>query len=275
MSRLDKDMIAQPELWKLALLVGETHLDIGLFPPTPREEMMVARFDFSKSAPDALHAIEDIIFDNQLLFSDFKRVDCILNNCPQILLPASLDPSAATIAYDRSTDQRRDPDRPLPEPMLFDSGDSRTAVAAGEPEEIDAFFRRTFYNVRFDSALASLTRYFLSLSDLPDGASVFILLRDDRLTLIVIDDKRLLLANNFTYRTDIDAAYYVMAALSTLGLDRDTVTAYITPASNPAATIIKAHLPALAPIPFPILRHRASKTTLQAPFELIIRPLCE
>lgn len=275
MSRLDKDMIAQPELWKLALLLGESHLDVGLFPPTPREEMIAARFNFPSSAPDALHAIEDIIFDNPLLFSDFKRVDCIINNCPQILVPSALDLPAAAIVYDRSTDSRHDTDHHLPEPSLFDSGDSQTAVACVEPEEIDAFIRRTFYNVRFDSAIASLTRYFLSLPDLPPTPSAFILLRDRRLTLIIIDQGRLLLANTFAYRADADAAYYVIAALSALGLDPTTVTAYISPASDAVSTTLKTHLPALAPIPLPILRHCASKTTLQAPFELIIRPLCE
>lgn len=279
MVTLEKDMISQTELWKLALLVADTRIDIALFPPTPREEMIVSSFDFPASAPSRLRAIEDIIYENPLLFSDFKRVDCIVDNCPQLLMPAdaAADPDAAAMIYAMSTDSATSPADPLPEPMIFPSGDPLTVVAATPSPDIDAFFRRTFYNVSFDSRIASLTRYFASVvtPTRPDCPAFYAIARNGRLTLIAMRSRSVLLANSFEYRSDIDAAYYILATASTLGIDPAALNLYLSPAAGPLADTLALHVPQLAPIPFPMLRHRASKTTIQAPFELIIRPLCE
>lgn len=275
MVTLDKDMISQTELWKLALLVTDCRLDVALFPPTPREEMIVSSFDFPNPASSALKSIEDIIYENPLLFSDFKRVDCIIDNCPQLLLPADIPADDLPEIYARSTDTAVDSDSPLAEPMIFSTADPRTIVAAAEPTDIDAFMRRTFYNIRFDSRIASLVRYFNSLSTAPAGYSFYAIARDGRMTLIVIRDHSVMLANSFSYKADVDAAYYILATASTLGIDPAELNLFISPASGELTDFLSPNIPNLYPIPFPMLRHRASKTTIQAPFELIIRPLCE
>lgn len=277
MATLDKDMISQPELWKLSLLLADKHLDVALFPPTVREEMIVRHFDFPAPATDPLRAIEDIIYENPLLFSDFKRVECIIDNCQQILTPADLDPEATARVYSELTtlSPTDHPDALPDEPQIFPTGDPTCNVALLQKADIDAFIRRTFYNVRFDSRLASLIRYFLSLPNTPETPSMFIITRNGRLTLIATKTGRVLMANTFQYRTDADAAYYILACTSSLSLDPADLTLYLSGGTSALSEIVAPYIPSISAIPFPMLRHRASKTTLQAPFELIIRPLCE
>lgn len=276
MATLEKDMISQTELWKLALLIADDRLDVALFPPTPREEMIVRSFPFPSAAASPLRAIEDIIYENPLLFNDFKRVDCIIDNTPQILLPAAIDPDDLPLIHSLSTDTSSPAaDAPLPEPMVFATADPDTIVTAVEPAEIEAFMRRTFYNVRFDSRIASLIRYFNSAAAIPDTPTIVGIIRDNTLTLLAFCNRSVRLANSFTFRSDADAAYYILATAATLGFDRDTVSLLISAPASPLADLLTPHFPNIAPIPFPMLRHRASKTTIQAPFELIIRPLCE
>lgn len=277
---LYKDLIAQPELWKLALLLSPDRLDVALYPPVTREEMIWRSFAFDPAAPDKLRALEDIIYDNPLLLSDFKRVDCIIANAPSIALPPELDEDDATAAYDLAADTSAvEPAAPL---ELFPTGSSDGAVMAiRQSTAMRSFITRTFYNVRFDCRLAALCRYFTGRAEAPHTPALYAIDADSCLTAIALDsDRRLLLANEFAYTKPVDAAYYILAVMQQLGMPRtDTAVCISTPATadtpESLREILRPHLPQAGALPFPTLRYRASRTTLQAPFSLLIRPICE
>ncbi len=278
--RLDKDAISQPELWKLALTVRERRLDVALFPPVTRQEMIWRAFPFDTAAAGTLKAIEDVIYDNPLLLCDFKSVDCIIDNTPELLLPSALPSAQIAGCYDRSIASAKQEATDPFDIETFATGDPDCCVAVCQSPEIRAFFTRTFYNVRFDSRIAALCRYFIiHSSGQQDGPEVNVILLDKRLTLIVTDRGRLLMANNFSFVKGIDAAYYILASISSLGLDRESVAVCISPAVNEEdssiSDILNRFIPHTSPIPFPMLRYRASRLTLHAPFELITRPICE
>ena len=94
--KLDKEMISQPELWRLALIVSADRLDVALYPPLTREEIIWRSFAFDPDAPSQLRAIEDIIYANPLLLSDFKRVDCIIDNAVAMPLLSAVDSSVSS-----------------------------------------------------------------------------------------------------------------------------------------------------------------------------------
>ena len=138
---------------------------------------------------------------------------------------------------------------------------------------------RTFYNARFDSAIASLCRYFAQKADAPKGPAIYAPINGNRLTLIALDGRRLLMANEFKFEKEIDAVYYILAVTKQLELDPTNTPVFVSPGmpDEPEAllTILAQYMPLTEPIPFPTLRYRASKSTLQAPLSLTIRPLCE
>lgn len=272
---LDKDMIPQPELWKLALNITSDRMDVGLYPPLTREEMMWRTFPFDPATASPLRAIEDIIYDNPLLFSDFKRVDCIIDNVPAIPVPAEADEEEAMRLYSLSTACETDSSDRV---ELFTTGTVNSRIALVQNRDIRAFLTRTFYNARFDSSLAALCRYFAGRPDAPLAPAVYAPVCGNRMTLIAIDGRRLLTANEFRFEKPIDAIYYIIASMSRLGLDIRTTDAFVSGASDPESefgTLLRRFLPQAAPIPFPTLRYRATKSTLLAPLPLTIRPLCE
>lgn len=273
---LDKDMIPQPELWKLALNISSGHMDVGLYPPLAREEMIWRTFPFDPATPSALRAIEDIIYDNPLLFSDFKRVDCIIDNVAAIPVPAEADPEEAQTLYSLATASESTADDSGVE--LFSTGTVNARIALVQNRDIRAFLTRTFYNARFDSSLAALCRYFAERPDAPLTPAIYAPVSGNRMTLIAIDGRRLLMANVFHFEKPIDAIYYIMASMNQLGLDLRSTGLFVTGATDADSEfgkLIHNFLPQALPIPFPTLRYRATRSTLKAPLPLTIRPLCE
>lgn len=275
---LEKDSIQQPELWKLALAIGSDRIDVGLYPPLAREEIMWRSFTFDPTAPTPLRAVEDIIYDNPLLFSDFKRVDCIINNVAAIPLPKGISVETAYNIYTQATACGEESISEN-EIEFFDAGVDNAQIALIQQRDIRAFLLRTFYNARFDSAIASLCRYFAQKADAPKGPAIYAPINGNRLTLIALDGRRLLMANEFKFEKEIDAVYYILAVTRQLGLDPTNTPVFVSPgmpdAPEALLTILTQYMPLTEPIPFPTLRYRASKSTLQAPLSLTIRPLCE
>ena len=275
---LEKDAIQQPELWKLALIIATDHIDVGLYPPLAREEILWRRFNFDPTAPNPLRAVEDIIYDNPLLLSDFKRVDCIIDNVATIPIPMEASAETAATIYSQATNntEATTPDNDL---ELYSAGVDNAQFVLIQHREIRAFLLRTFYNARFDSSLASLCRYFAQKADAPKEPAIYAPINGKKLTLIALDGNKLLMANEFKFEKDIDAFYYILASANQLGLNLQSTPVFVSPGTIDAPEtlipLLTPYMPQTAPIPFPTLRYRASKSTLQAPLSLTIRPLCE
>ncbi len=270
-SRLDKDIISQPELWRLVILVSESALDVALYPPVVREEMIWRSFPYDSAATSQLKAIEDIVYDNPLLLCDFKQVDCIIDNTSRQILP-NISDEDAEVLFIANQDESEG------EIELYGTGFENARVALVQDAQIKAFFRRTFFNIRFDSRVAVLCRYLATNPGSESSQRLYAITRAHRLTLIVADGNRLLMANDFKFNTDADAAYYILASMQQLGLAQDAAEILISSSGVPANTlaeILRRYVASVKALPFPMLRYRATKSTLQAPIDLIIRPLCE
>lgn len=273
--RLDKEMIAQPELWKLALLVTDRSLDVALYPPVAREEMIWRSFTYDPASTSTLRAIEDIVYDNPLLLSDFKQVDCIIDNVPSLPLPTKITDEEAARAYALSTAEETSDDADV---EMYGCGVTNAQFAFVQPADLKAFMLRTFYNVRFDSRMAALCRYFTSRSELPGHCRIYAPTHGRKMSVIALRDDTLLMANEFEFDTPIDAAYYILASMQQLGLDTaDTYVAVgaVGHDNTPLLETLQRFIPTAVAIPFPALRYRATKSTLTAPIDLIIRSICE
>lgn len=273
-SRLDKDMISQPQLWRLVLVLLSDRLDVALFPPLSREEMIWRSYRFDESAPSTLKALEDLIYDNPLLLSDFKSVTCVVGNCPWLMAPieASDDDCVALMSEAYPQSQLCDG-----EVELCQTSTPNAVQVMVQRPDIKAFLRRTFYNIRFTGRMAELCRYLAVHIDGLTASRMYVVQRGERLLLMAFNGAKLLMANEFHYQTITDAAYYVLASLQHLGMDASASVALRVDDgdANELSGILKRYLHDVRPIPFPALRYRASKNTLQAPFEVIIQSLCE
>lgn len=280
-SILEKDIISQPELWKLSLMLSGSRLDVALYPPVSSEEIVWRSFSLDSRASSPLKAIEDVVYANPLLLSDFKRIDCIIDNVAQLPLPAAVaeNPEMAAHIYNAAATE---PDNPA-DPEFFRTADAATTIMVRQDASIKAFLQRTFFNIAFDSRLAALCRFFIMRPEAPAGNTVYAIARDGVLTLIAVDGHHILCANKFTYSKEIDAVYYILAAMQSLGLDAASTPVFTRGLPEPDSSsdadmsrqVAARCFGQAGPLPFPTLRYRATRTSLQAPYSLLIRPLCE
>lgn len=274
-SRLEKDMIAQPELWRMMLIVSPCRLDVALYPPVSREELIWRSYDLDPVAGTALKALEDVIYDNPLLLSDFKSVGCVVDYGSWLVAPseASEADCRELLAHIYSDDIMEDGDI-----EIYETGASNARIALVQDPKIKAFLSRTFYNIKFVERKAALCRYFVAYPEGLATTRVCVTFRSDTLTLIALDGDRLLLANDFHYNTASDAAYYILACVQTLGLDPDVTDVAVSgdlPLDERVEPILRKFIPGVKPVPFPMLRYRVSKNTLHAPLDLLISQQCE
>lgn len=277
-SPLTSDLIAQPSLWSMLLMPTESQLDVALYPPLAHEEIIWRSFPLNPNAPTPLRALEDVVYANELLFADFRSITCILDNCPQLPMPSFLSQEQATTVYNASTNV--DPEAAAPIQMFNTSVES-CRIALRQNDAIKNFFSRTFFNIKFDSAIASLCRNLISNPAYKATGSysavVNCIIQRSTLKLIVSATDRILMANTYAYTSDADAAYYILFAVSTLGLDIEQTLIRISsiaggPQSASSLQSIQRYIPSAAPLPFPMLRHRLSQSALAAPLPLLFNP---
>lgn len=273
--KLDKELISQPELWRLVLMVGSGRLYVALYPPVAREEIMWRQFAFDAAAPSPLKALEDIIYDNPLLLCDFRCVDCILDTPGCLFVPAD----TPSDDYELLLSAVR-PDAASAEILAQPAGPDAVMLQPLDPD-ITAFLKRTFYNITFRSRLPLLVNYFSAPQRELTERRAIALIDGQRLTLLAFDGRKMLAANDFTFSTPADAAYYVMASIQRLHFDPAdsgfTLAIYgqSMTAEGTLASTLRPYVANIRAVPFPSLRYRASKSTLQAPFPLLIAPICE
>lgn len=266
---LDKDLISQPQLWRMAMVLGSDRLDVALYPPVSREEIIWRRFTFPSGETSQLKLLEDIIYSNPLLLSDFKNVDCFIDNVAQFPIPVTEDPEHAAALFRAAAGE----DKPDCDVELYSSGTENACIALTQRPEIKAFLTRTFYNIRFDSRKAAICRHLsASRTSVADTPEVLAPIRDGKLTLAAFSGNRLLLLNDFKFSAPADAAYYILASMNQLQLDLSETPLFVGSPGVPSdniGPILAPYVARIHPLPFPMLHYRASRQTLQAPLELL------
>lgn len=261
------DTVTQPELWKMALMIGSRSLDVALYPPLARDEMIWHSYAYEEPT---LQAIEEIVYGNPALLADYKSVVCVADHTPAVVVPADADADQATAIYNATIGEDSDE-----EVELYPCGVG-VSVAIRQPRQIADFITRTFFNVKMMSAAANRISYFTGCNR--EGAAVYAPVEGNRTRVVAVRDGNLLLANDFVARAPADAAYYIMWAIGELGLDASETAVYaggIGMRHSELHELLSRYIQSASALPMPPLRYRGSRATLEAPFDFLILPLCE
>lgn len=266
------------EHWRLMMRIGPDTLHTVLYSPMHDGSLIHRALPLDPAAPTKLKALEACIYDNQLLLGDFSRISCVIECRETIILPPGLGDA---------TDGEADDARQLifssafpafaGATFLSPSGMTGTAVMAGTDADMLSFIRRTFFNVQISSHLSPLCRYFLSAAGRSSDRRLYAVLRQGATDIVATDRGRLMMANTFDTPEPSDAAYFILAVRQMLGLPDSAETMLAGSAGlRELVTPILRRFPApVMPVIFPSLMFRAGKDALNAPFDLIILPLCE
>lgn len=224
-NRLEKDLIAQPELWSLVMQLSDTSLTAALLPPVDSEQMILSHIPLlTETAGSYAKAVEEAVYDNPLLLSDFSRITLLTASDRVALLPAGLDPEEAAAAFRATFGENA-------EATLMETTSRGPVVASEEDQQLLAFFRRTFFNITIRPTLAAMIETWQA-----DG--LWVSCEEGVVRVVYNLDGRLVTANSFPSTAPEDAAYYVAALRRVYGANRGTVFLRRAGASREACAVM-------------------------------------
>ncbi len=274
--RLDKDLIADPSLWDLAVRIEADSLKVVLHCTAEDDSLITRTIPLDPAAASHVKAVEDALYDNPLLLDDFRSVTWVSDSDKQVVVPAAIDTAEMREKIFRHSFPEFDGH------IFEDTAASDNAITvAGIDRALYHFLQRSYYNLRLTHILAPLARFSLDPASGYQGhnRSMLAHFRDGKIDLVAVGgDRRLLLANTFSYTDTMDAVYYIMASFRQLGFDplADPI-AFCGEADSKekAVATLRQYIASVAPVILPSALLRTGKDAIKAPFDLITLSICE
>ncbi len=271
---LTRDLIEDPSLWRLSLMICDGGVEVVIRRVMGEPDMISASLRYDAGIDSRAAALEELVYANPLLLAQFAKTDILLRTTAfQVLPPAVAGDDDAVEAL---LDLLPHPDG---RPVSFVSElDEHNSVVTFADRGVANFLARTFFNMKPESHLSVLGRYFTHQSRLGNSGKMYVNIGAEQMDILAFDSKGLSMANTFACASDDNAAYYVLAAARTVGFDLNSDELLI--AGDPERrTALMAALREFAnyvmPAIFPATAYRGVRNAMQIPFELIVLPLCE
>lgn len=273
-TRLNKDMIAEPRLWRLAMKVQPSMLEVVLYSTIDDNSLIHRRIALDVSSTTLVKALEETVYENPLLLCDFSRIDCVIDTDRYVIVPAEIDSPAVREKIMTASFPGFDG-----EMVVNTITEQSASILMGVDDRLLNFLRRTFNNPRISHYLTPLCRYFLHKSRRGNSAKMYVNMRDGSLDLLAFADGAMLMANTFRYREVADAVYYIMACRQQLSLDADSGEVYVLGNAADRENIVamlRQYLKYVMPEVFPSeLFSTLGRDSMKVSFDIIILPLCE
>ncbi|MBP3535030.1 MAG: DUF3822 family protein [Muribaculaceae bacterium] len=203
---LTRELIADPTLWRLILRIGGNRLSALLIGPESAERSVMSHTE--ELPDDTVRSLENAVYDNPLLLSEFAAVDVVFATREFFLAPESAlpltDEMAEAMLPDACVDRRI-------ECESFGPGALCYAVAA----DVCNFVARTFASAVFHHALAVDARYLAHRNrEASDSAHLYALCEGvGEMAAAAFDGAgRLRYLNAPSPVEPSDFAYYILAA---------------------------------------------------------------
>lgn len=274
-NRLDKDLIADPSVWDLAIRIEADSLKVVLHCKAEQDSLITRTIPLDPAAASHMKAVEDALYDNPLLLDDFRSVTWVSDSDKYVVIPADIDSADTREKIFRHTFPEFDG-------HLFEdtAGSDNALIIAGIDQGLYHFLKRSYYNLRLIHILSPLSHYFLNSASGYSGHNRAMLahFRQGKIDLVATSGDGLLLANTFIYTDTMDAVYYILASFRQLGFDAHTDPIAIcgeAECKDTATSALRQYIASVMPVIFPSTMFRAGKDAMKAPFDLIILPLCE
>jgi hypothetical protein len=269
---LNKELIETPSLWRLSLLVDDDNLVVVANSTVEDASLIHVKLPYDSAAASPIRAIEDVIYSNPLLLSDFNKVECVVRSKQFLITPASVDEQATTaIAKKLWTDGNLTV-------MIDQVPQLDINIVWAIDTQLINFMVRTFSNPRIVHHLTPLTRYFSRKSRLGNSGKMYVNIHRNYIDVIVFRSGKASLINSFEYQDKDDATYFILAAAKEAGFNLDDDELLVcgdVALREQIMPSLRRFVNYVMPVIFPSTMFRAGKEALNAPFELILLPLCE
>lgn len=260
-------MIENPALWRLSLLVRRGSIDVLCRREIGEADSHYARIIADKSVTDPAAAVEELVYANPLLLQAFRRVDVLVSGGFSLVTEPGICVDDIDAIYPSES----------PAITLCSEIDSRTAVYFRLDKGVYNFLRRTFDTVEPCHTLAALGRYYTARSRMGNSGKMYVDLDDASMSVMVLNQFGVAMANCFECTDINDAAYYVLASANTAGFDFSVDEIRVSGHSDRRALImplLKKFARNVMPAIFPASAG-VNSSAIAAPLPLLILPLCE
>lgn len=272
--RLNKELLENPLLWRLALRIEKTAMHVVLYNNVEDNSLIYHKINLDSAASSHLKAMEDAVYENPLLLCDFARIDCVVDTDTFMLVPDGISSIEAhekivSVAYSEFDG----------EVICNEVAPQQARILMGIEHDTVNFLRRTFNNPHLHHHLSPLSRYFFHKSRSGNSAKMYAIFRTGKMDLLAFSGGSLVLANTFRLRDPMDAVYYILSCRQSLDLKPETDELFISGGSpsvrEQVSVTLRQYISYVMPVIFPSAMFRAGKEAMKAPFDLIVLPLCE
>lgn len=276
---LEKDLIDDAQLWRMALLIERKSISVAVTSTVKDNSLIYRTIPLDESAVSWQAAIEDAVYANPLLLSDFNRVEIAIDTERFATVPSEITDSAL---------QQRITDRLFAEP---EEGEDSTVTVANPipgtgatllaviPTGVENFLRRTFFNSRIRHCVSVLTQYFHTRGQMGNSGKLFVHLHPGSVTMVAFNHDGLAMANRLKTDNTTDAVYYIMAArqqmTGTTGSDDQILVSGDAALRDSVVPVLREYVPYVMPLFFPASLLRAGHEAINAPLELSVMYICE
>lgn len=273
MQPLTKELVRRPDLWQLSMRLADDAVDVVLYSPVENNSLLYRQIPLEAEGELKLKALEEAVYDNPLLLSEFGRISIVVDTARVLPIPAGDEtfedketlfeaafPGFDGVIYENET------------------GSRNASLLFGVDNDLSAFIERTFFGARIYHHLTPLCRYFVAMARRANGARVYANLRDTAVDLVAVDHGKVLMLNTMEFKTDVDAIYYILACYHVAGLnmvETELLVAGVSDVRDRVVPVLRNYIGSVMPVIFPSTMFKAGKDAMKAPFDLIVLPLCE
>lgn len=273
MSTAENLNIDNPRLWRLALELDNDA--IGVVATSTVEDGALCQFaiPLNTATESRLKAIEEAVYSTPVILGDFDKVDVVIRTYDFLTIPSDLVPEAAAEVAKMlkiATDDSR---------IYIDTLSGSTNIVWAIPEEIAAFFARTFRNPTMQCHISPLIRYFNIKTALGNHSKIYGHLWRNSVDIIAFDETgNLRLATTKTVATPQDAAFFLLSTAEQCKFHQDTDEIILCGDASMRESImplLRRYFNYVLPMIFPSAAFKAGRDALNAPFPLVIQLICE
>lgn len=276
---LTRDLVPEPRLWRLALRIDQDTLHAVAYSTVQEGALLHRAIPLDPAITSPLRALEEAVYDNPLLLAGFNRTYCVVETRRFALVPTAIAAEADDCERLLAATH---PDGAMRGHVCSNpTGDPEATLLFDIDADTAAFLDRTFASPVVCHPLSPLCRYFASAGAKANTPRIWLHLRPGALDVVALDRRRLLMANTYRWRTADDALYYALAVRRLLGLEAPGACEIHIGGHAEARRELLPRLSAecrgsvVAPLIVPAQILHGGAAALDAPFDLMVLPLCE
>ena len=268
--------ILHPEVWSLAIRLSPGKIVYAVSSRMEDNSLVFGEIPFDGSGKDEIKEIESAVYDNRFFLYGYERRTIFSESRHFLLIPDEFSAGGDYEECCRYYKYLYPGDRLVVRTDRIE-GKGVTLVFGIEPA-LDSFLRRTFDNPEVTHFLTPIIKFFSRREHSNAANRMFVYFNDGKVGVVVLKNENMAFANFFRFSDINDAFYYVMNAWNANGLDPLSDEMHLLGEKRCRKALLeqfRRYVRVVVQSIFPARLLKLGRNAMDAPFDLIVLPLCE